>query len=88
MRWLGLAEQAVGVALMVVILALVLLQVAQRYLPGGWAWTGEIARFAMVWVAFVMSGYLLAHDQHVAIKVVDYFLPTRALGGSSCSVTP
>ena len=27
-----------------------------------------------------MAGYLLAHDQHIAIKVVDYVLSVRALG--------
>jgi TRAP-type C4-dicarboxylate transport system permease small subunit len=81
-RWLGLAEQAAGIVLLVVILVLVLVQVAQRYLPGGgWAWTGEISRFAMVWATFIMAGYLLAHDGHIAIKVVDYFLPVRALAG-------
>lgn len=81
LRWLGRAEQAAGVTLLVVILALVLVQVFQRYLPGGgWAWTGEMARYAMVWATFFMAGYLLAHDQHIAIKVVDYFLPVRALG--------
>lgn len=81
LRWLGLVEQAAGVVLLGVILALVLIQVGQRYLPGGgWAWTGEVARFAMVWVAFVLAGYLHGHDQHVAIKVVDYVLPVRVLG--------
>jgi TRAP-type C4-dicarboxylate transport system permease small subunit len=81
LRWLGLAEQAAGVVLLGVILALVLVQVFQRYLPGGgWAWTGEIARYSMVWATFFMAGYLLAHDQHIAIKVVDYFLSVRALG--------
>ncbi len=34
----------------------------------------------MVWVTFVMAGYLLAHDRHIAIHVVDYFLPIRVLG--------
>ncbi len=81
LHWLGRAEQAVGVALLAVILALVLIQVFQRYLPGGgWAWTGEIARYSMVWATFFMAGYLLAHDQHIAIKVVDYVLSVRALG--------
>lgn len=80
LHWLGLAEQSVGALLLVAILGLVLAQVAQRYLPGGVAWTGEISRFSMVWLTFVMSGYLLAHDAHIAIKVVDYFLPVRALG--------
>ena len=78
---LGLVEQGVGMALIFVILALVLTQVAQRYLPGGgWAWTGEIARFAMVWVTFVLAGYLMATDGHIAIKVIDFVLGDRALG--------
>jgi TRAP-type C4-dicarboxylate transport system permease small subunit len=81
LQWLGRVEQAAGVALLAIILALVLIQVFQRYLPGGgWAWTGEVARYAMVWATFLMAGYLLAHDQHIAIKVVDFFLPVRALG--------
>ena len=81
LRWLGRAEQAAGVVLLVIILALVLIQVFQRYLPGGgWAWTGEMARYAMVWATFFMAGYLLAHDQHIAIKVVDFVLSVRALG--------
>jgi TRAP-type C4-dicarboxylate transport system permease small subunit len=81
LQWLGRVEQAAGAFLLVVILVLVLTQVAQRYLPGGgWAWTGEVARFAMVWATFIMAGYLMANDRHIAIKVVDYFLPVRALG--------
>lgn len=81
LRRLGLVEQAASIVLLVVILILVLMQIGQRFLPGGgFAWTGEIARFAMVWATFIMSGYLLAHDGHIAIKVVDYVLPVRALG--------
>ncbi len=80
-RYIGLTEQAIGVGCMVVILTLVLLQVLQRYLPdGGWAWTGEVARLAMVWLAFILSGYLLALDRHITIQLVDYVLPPRALG--------
>ena len=79
-RYIGLVEQAIAVACMVAILTLVLLQVLQRYLPdGGWAWTGEIARLAMVWLAFILSGYLLALDRHITIQLVDYVLPPRAL---------
>jgi TRAP-type C4-dicarboxylate transport system permease small subunit len=77
---LGLAEQAIGTILIVVILVLVLVQVAQRYLPGGYPWTGEVARLALVWCTFVMSGYLMAFDRHISIHVVDLVLPRRALG--------
>jgi TRAP-type C4-dicarboxylate transport system permease small subunit len=77
---LGLIEQAIGTLLIVVILLLVLVQVAQRYLPGGYPWTGEVARLALVWCTFVMSGYLMAFDRHISIQVVDLVLPRRALG--------
>jgi TRAP-type C4-dicarboxylate transport system permease small subunit len=80
-RYLGLFEQAIGTAFILVILALVLMQVAQRYLPGGgWAWTGEIARLSMVWSTFILAGYLMAHDRHIAIQLVDLVLPPRLLG--------
>lgn len=77
---IGLVEQAIGTILMVGILFLVLTQVAQRYIPGqGWPWTGEVARYSMVWATFVMAGYLVAHDRHIAIHLVDYVLRGRKL---------
>lgn len=78
--WIGVAEQAIGAVLLVVILLLVLLQVGQRYAPGGgWAWTGEIARFGLVWMTVALSGYLLEHDEHIALEVVDYVASPRGL---------
>ena len=77
---IGVLERTIGSALIVVILVLVLIQVAQRYLPGsGWPWTGEVARLALVWCTFVLSGYLMAHDRHISIQVVDLLLPPRGL---------
>jgi TRAP-type C4-dicarboxylate transport system permease small subunit len=77
---IGLLEQAIGTLLIVMILILVLTQVAQRYVPGqGWPWTGEVARYSMVWLTFVMAGYLVAHDRHIAIHLVDYLLRGRAM---------
>jgi TRAP-type C4-dicarboxylate transport system permease small subunit len=77
---IGLLEQAIGTMLVVTILFLVLTQIAQRYIPGqGWPWTGEVARYSMVWATFVLSGYLVAHDRHIAIHLVDYVLRGRAM---------
>jgi TRAP-type C4-dicarboxylate transport system permease small subunit len=76
---LGQAEQLVGAILLVVILALVLAQVVQRYVPGTWPWTGEVARLSMVWATFLMAGYLSAHDRHIAIHVADFVLKGRGL---------
>ncbi|PRX50393.1 TRAP-type C4-dicarboxylate transport system permease small subunit [Prauserella shujinwangii] len=72
LRWLSRAEAVVGGLLLATILGLMLLQAAQRYLPAsGWVWTGELARFSLVWLTFAMSGYLLGRDGHVTLKLVD-----------------
>jgi len=77
---IGILEQAIGALLLVGVMVLVVALVAQRYVPGAnFPWTGEVARLAMVWGTFVMAGYLAAHDRHIAIHVVDYVLPDRAL---------
>ncbi len=78
---LSLVEQGIGVFLLLVILVLVLVQVGQRYIPGtGFPATGEVARLAMVWLTFVLSGYLMAHDRHISLRVIDYVLPARVIG--------
>lgn len=79
MRTLGLVEQVLGTSFLVLLFVLVLVQVAQRYLPGGWAWTGEVARLALVWSTFSLAGYLMAVDRHIAIQMIDLILPRRAL---------
>jgi TRAP-type C4-dicarboxylate transport system permease small subunit len=73
-------EQLIGTLLLLLILFLVLAQVAQRYTPGTWPWTGELARYSMVWAAFLMAGYLVAYPpHHIAIHVVDFVAKGRVL---------
>ncbi len=65
-------ELALGVAMLLLIFGLVLLQAAQRYLPiDGWPWTGELARFALVWLTFVVAGVLVTSDSHISIEMID-----------------
>ncbi|MEU3269349.1 TRAP transporter small permease subunit [Saccharomonospora sp. NPDC006951] len=72
-RWLAIGEAVVGGLLLSTIFVLMLVQAGQRYLPGGgWVGTGELARFSLVWLTFAMSGYLMARDEHVTLKLVDY----------------
>jgi TRAP-type C4-dicarboxylate transport system permease small subunit len=72
-RAIGMVEQVVGSLLLLSILVLVLIQVAQRYLPGTWPWTGELARYSLVWATFLLAGYLIAYPpRHIAIHVVDF----------------
>ena len=64
----------IGLAALVLVLMflLVLFQAAQRYLPfEGLTWTGELARFCLVWLAFVMTGVLVSTDGHIALEMVD-----------------
>jgi TRAP-type C4-dicarboxylate transport system permease small subunit len=81
LKGLGFAEQAIGASLIVMILVLVLVQVAQRYLPsfGGWPWTGEVARLSLVWCTFILAGYLMGQDRHITIKVIDLVISGRSL---------
>ncbi len=54
------------------IFGLVLLQSAQRYLPmDGYTWTGELARFSLVWLTFAAVGVLVTRDGHLALQIVD-----------------
>jgi TRAP-type transport system small permease protein len=65
-------ELALGVANLLLIFGLVLLQAAQRYLPiDGWPWTGELARFALVWLTFIVAGVLVTTDSHISIEMID-----------------
>lgn len=84
---IGVIEQVLGAVLLAAILILVVALVAQRYLPGvNYPQTGEVARLAMVWGTFLMAGYLMAHDRHIAIHVVDYVLGGRALAAVKLAV--
>jgi TRAP-type C4-dicarboxylate transport system permease small subunit len=71
-RWVTTVEVALAAIAMATIFVLILMQAAQRYLPvDGWAWTGELARFSLVWMTFVVAGVLVTRDGHIALQVVD-----------------
>jgi len=65
-------ELAIGAVALLLIFFLVLVQAGQRYLPfDGWSWTGELARFSLVWLTFVVAGVLVTTDSHIAIEMID-----------------
>lgn len=65
-------ELLLGAAALLAIFLLIVLQAGQRYLPlDGFAWTGELARFSLVWLTFVVAGVLVTRDGHVSIEVID-----------------
>lgn len=71
-RALTAIELGIGAAALLLIFFLVLVQALQRYLPiDGWSWTGELARFALVWLTFVVAGVLVSKDSHISIEMID-----------------
>lgn len=65
-------EIAIGVVAILAILVLVFTQAAQRYTPfDGFAWTGELARFSMIWLTFSVMGVLVTRRGHIALEIVD-----------------
>lgn len=65
-------ELTIGSVAVVVILLLVFYQALQRYLPiESIAWTGELARFAMLWATFSAMGILVTSHGHIALELVD-----------------
>lgn len=70
----GIAELALGALSLLVIFALMLVQAGQRYLPfEGIAWTGEVSKFALIWLTFSAMGLLVTLRGHIALEVVDTF---------------
>lgn len=77
-RILDRTEQTVGAACLALILVLVMVQVIQRVTDtGSWVWTGEIAKYAMVWLTFVLAAHLLRTDGHLKVDVIEQWLTPR-----------
>lgn len=65
-------EIGIGGAALLLIFILVLVQAGQRHLPiDGWSFTGELARFSLVWLTFVVAGVLVTRDSHIALEMAD-----------------
>lgn len=76
LRGLELVELTAGAIFILAIVSLVMLQVLARVTPiESQVWTGELAKFSLVWLSFGLAGYLLGRDEHIALDVVDHVLP-------------
>ena len=65
-------ELALGSALLMLILVTVLWQALSRYVPAiNWAGAGELARYGLVALTFVLVGYLFGSGQHITITILD-----------------
>jgi len=79
-RAVEVAELAAGCLLVATLLVLVVLQAGQRYLPvSGWVWTGELARYSLVWLTFALAGYLTGRGDQIGLEVIDHLVGRRML---------
>lgn len=77
---ISMVEKTVGVVSLLVILTLVFVQALQRHLPlPQIAWTGELARFAMLWLTFMACGLLVTTRGHIAMEFLDTMKNKRAV---------
>lgn len=76
---LDAAEKTIGSLAILIILVLVSMQVIQRVTSGtSFAWSGEIAKYAMIWMTYVPMAYLLRRGLHLKLDVIDQWLSPRA----------
>lgn len=71
-RIITVIELTIGALAVMMILVLVFYQALQRYLPfESLAWTGELARFALLWATFAAMGLLVTSRGHIALELAD-----------------
>lgn len=79
LRLIGAVEGVAATLLVLTLLVLVVFQVVTRYvLARPLPWTEELARFALVWLAFVGGAWVAAKGTHVAVVLGQHLLGPRA----------
>jgi TRAP-type transport system small permease protein len=77
-RALAAVERWVSVLLLGLVLGLMSAQVVARYLfRSPIAWSEELARFALIWLAFVAAGWVMAEGGHLVVDLVSRRLSRR-----------
>lgn len=77
LEWFGRLEIFIGSLALVVLAVMVLIQAVQRYTPWtGMPFTGELARFCLVWLTFAVMGVLLTREEHITLRLID-MMPSR-----------
>lgn len=71
-KFFTVLELTIGAVMLLTIFILVFMQAAQRHVPGfSFAWTGELSRYALVWLTFSVAGVLITKREHITLEVVD-----------------
>ncbi len=73
------ANQWLVIALMASMAALVFANVVARYLFNySLIWVEELTQYQMIWIAYLGAGLALREGRHVAVDLIEQFLPPRA----------
>lgn len=73
---LNKTEETLAAILIAVMAAVVALQVFNRYFLGASVtWSGELARYLMIWAVFLGSAYATREDRHLSITIVQNNAP-------------
>jgi len=79
LRAWGSIELWIGCLALVVIFVSVLWQVISRFVPAlNWPGVGELANYALIVLTFIMVGYLIGNNGHIAIQIIDYLVKGKA----------
>lgn len=78
LRWLSHLEISLAALFLLTLLAGVLWQVLGRYVPAfNWPGAGEIARYSLVGLTFIMVGYLIGKHGQITVAVIDNIVGKR-----------
>lgn len=78
LRWLAMVEMTLAGVFLMLILVTVVWQVAGRYVSSiSWVGAGEIARYSLVGLTFIVVGVLIGQNGHITILLIDYLVRGR-----------
>lgn len=78
LKIVDVVEQCLAALCVLTILVLVSIQVFQRVTAvSSFVWTGEIAKYAMVWMTYLPMAHLLRHGHHLRLDVIEEWLSPR-----------
>ncbi len=77
--WIIQVERLLAAGLLVVVFGTMAAQVLARYVfRAPIAWSEELARFALIWLAFIAASLVMAEGRHITVDVVSGWLGPRA----------
>lgn len=69
-QYLNRYTEYIAMSLLIIMVILVFMQIVMReILSHSFSWTEEVARYLLVWVSFLASGFAYQYGAHISIEV-------------------